>query len=64
MFEPQVKPIMNRLKQTLIGSGALLATATAALVVLLPPQQDMGTVMYTPSRNRSAAVAADKPVPM
>jgi len=58
----QVKPVMNRLKQTLIGAGALLATATAVLVVLLPPQQTMGTVMYTPSRNRTGAIAADKPI--
>lgn len=55
----QVKPVMNRLKQTLIGAGALLATATAALVILLPPQQDMDTVMYPPPRNRSEAIAAD-----
>lgn len=59
MSESQVKPVMNRLKQTLIGAGALLATATAALVILLPPQQDMDTVMYPPPRNRSEAIAAD-----
>jgi hypothetical protein len=57
-FESQVKPVMNRLKQTLIGAGALLATATIALVVLLPSQKDMDIVMYPPSRNRSEAIAA------
>lgn len=56
----QVKPVMNRLKQTLIGAGALLATATVALVVLLPTQQDIGTVMYPPARHGSdSAIAAE-----
>ncbi|KAG0626487.1 hypothetical protein M758_2G130300 [Ceratodon purpureus] len=54
----QVKPVMNRLKQTLVGAGALLASATVALVVLLPAQRDMDTVMYPPSRNGSEAIAA------
>lgn len=49
---------MNRLKQTLVGAGALLASATVALVVLLPAQRDMDTVMYPPSRNGSEAIAA------
>lgn len=54
----QVKPVMNRLKQTLVGAGALLATATAALVILVPPQNDMGTIMYTPPpRSATEAVA-------
>lgn len=52
--------MMNRLKQTLIGAGALLATATVALVVLLPTQQDIGTVMYPPARHGSdSAIAAE-----
>ncbi|KAG0571669.1 hypothetical protein KC19_VG032500 [Ceratodon purpureus] len=52
----QVKPKMNRLKQTL----ALMASTSVALVVLLPAQRDMDTVMYSPSRNGSEAIAAGR----
>lgn len=50
--------MMNRLKQTLIGAGALLATATAALLVLLPAQEVPETVMYPP-RHGSEVIAAE-----
>ncbi|KAH8953911.1 hypothetical protein BDL97_08G052500 [Sphagnum fallax] len=46
----QVKPVMNRLKQTLIGAGALLATATAALVVLSPVQDSSDMLMFPSPR--------------
>lgn len=45
-----MKPVMNRLKQTLIGAGALLATATAALVVLSPVQDSSDMLMFPSPR--------------
>lgn len=49
---------MNRLKQTLIGAAALLATATVALIALVPSQGD-ATVFAPPQRVKSEAIAAE-----
>lgn len=54
-----MKPVMNRLKQTLIGAGALLATATAALVVLSPVQDSSDMLMFPSPRHTSEALTAD-----
>lgn len=53
----QVKPVMNRLKQTLIGAAALLVTATASLFLLVPPEKDTVAV-FTP-KSSSGALAAE-----
>ncbi|MCO5568240.1 hypothetical protein L7F22_021936 [Adiantum nelumboides] len=52
----QVKPVMNRLKQTLIGAAALLITATASLFLLVP--QDKDTMAVLTSKSSSGALAA------
>ncbi|KAI5072768.1 hypothetical protein GOP47_0012874 [Adiantum capillus-veneris] len=56
----QVKPVMNRLKQTLIGAAALLVTATASLFLLVP--QDKDTVAVFTSKSSAGALAADSKV--
>lgn len=58
----QVKPVMNRLKQTLIGAAALLVTATASLFLLVPPQNNDTAAVFIPKRSSSGALAAETKV--
>ncbi|KAH7434671.1 hypothetical protein KP509_06G029700 [Ceratopteris richardii] len=53
----QVKPVMNRLKQTLIGAAALLVTATASLFLLVPQASE--SVASSASSSNSGALAAE-----
>lgn len=58
----QVTPVMNRLKQTLLGAAALLATATLSLFWLVPPQNNDTAVVFTPKKGSSLALTADSKV--
>lgn len=58
----QVKPVMNRLKQTLIGAAALLVTATASLFLLVPPQDNNTAAVFIPKRSSLGALAAETKV--
>eukprot|EP00250_Pteridium_aquilinum_P014590 c22080_g1_i1 orf=1558-2562(-) len=58
----QVKPVMNRLKQTLIGAAALLVTATASLFLLVPPQNDDAISVFTPKRSSLGAFTSETKV--
>ncbi|MCO5551264.1 hypothetical protein L7F22_004763 [Adiantum nelumboides] len=53
----QVKPVMDRLKFTLIGAAALLVTATASLFLLVPQGKD-AVAVFT-SKSSSGALAAE-----
>lgn len=58
----QVKPVMNRLKQTLIGAAALLVTATASLFLLMPSQNNESVAVFTLKKSSSGALAAQTKV--
>lgn len=56
----QVKPVMNRLKQTLIGAAALLVTATASLFLLMPSQNKESVAVFTLKKSSPGALAAQQ----
>lgn len=58
----QVKPVMDRLKQTLLGAAALLATATLSLFLLAPHQDSETAVVFTPRRSSAQALAGNNKV--
>lgn len=54
----QVKPVIKMLKQTLVGTGALLVTATLLFIFATPVEQFFQSTM--PTKENPAIVPASK----
>lgn len=53
---PQVKPVVKLLKQTLVGTGALLVTGVM-LFIFATPVEDFLQSTFTTEENKSAVQA-------